>query len=132
MGKSPYKQLTPGSFLLLDEKVEYLWERTNDKPGYGPYRYQHITSRRGNLLVEFVKELGSALLFPGASPLNILCMGLYSVGEAMEIADRMRENKPPEEVEPTNLMQKWAEEQDEKRMLKQHKSVSGSHLAIQR
>lgn len=118
--------------LRLDEKVWQLIETVRDKPRFGPHRYQIIWSRRGEQLVKFEKDLGPELLYPGASLFQFFCGNEYSVGEAMEIADRAREGKPPEEREPTDLLGEYKKELEEKEALRAHRSVSGPLLTVQR
>lgn len=118
--------------LRVDEKVWYMREDVRDKPQWGMHRYQHIFVRRGEMQYEYVKDMGPEMLYPKASVFQFWAGNEYSVGEVMEIADRIRDNKPPEEREPTDLGKKFMEQQEEKRALRAHRSVSGAHITIAR
>ena len=119
-------------FLTVDERVQWLLEETKPKYKVGNVRYQHIWVRRGDKACMFTKELGPAILFPTQG----LCFwgaGEYSVGEAMEIADRLRENKPPEQRDPTrDILDSFRKQQDEKRDLAHHRTRSGPHITVVR
>ena len=114
-------------FLRVDERAEWLQEYDLDG-----HRLQSITAYRGEKLCKFTKDLGLALLYPKAHPFNFWAAGEYSVGEAMEIADRMRDNKPPEEREQTDLWGEYRKQNEEKSALHAHRSVVGPHITIQR
>jgi len=109
-----------------------LAEVVKDKPRFGLHRYQHIVVRRGDFEYLYVKEMGPEVLFPGATGFRFWAANLYSVGEAMEIADRARANKVPENRGPTNLIQAYQEECEEKRLLRRHATVSGPLLTVVR
>lgn len=121
------------NLLTMDERVEWIAEVEKDKPMFGTHRYQLIQVRRGQMLCDFVKDMGPSFLYANAPPMQQAWLGgQYSVGEAMEIADRMREHKPPEEREPTDLVDGYLRQQDEKRALRAHRSVSGPLVRIER
>lgn len=120
------------NLLTTDERVEWILEGGREKPGFGLHRYQRILVRRGQMMCEFLKDLGPVFMFPNAAPVQAWLGGEYSVGEAMEIAERLREGKPPEDKEPVNLMQKYFEQADELNALRAHRSVSGPLLTIER
>lgn len=121
------------NLLTMDEKVEWIAEMEKDKPRFGTHRYQLVQVRRGQVMCDFKKDMGPSFLYPNAPPMQQAWLGgLYSVGEALEIAERMRENKPPEEREPTDLVQGYLVQQDEKRALRAHRSVSGPLVSIER
>ena len=96
-------------YLRLDDKVWFVKEEVRDKPMWGPHRYQHIYVRRDDAQYEYVKDLGPELLYPRASVFNFWAGNEYSAGEVMEIANNIRQNKPPEEREQTDLGMRFME-----------------------
>lgn len=125
----------PTPYLMIDERVWWLREITRDKPMFGPHRFQYIDVLRDDLLFSFVKDLGPAFLFPGASPFNFWAANLYSVGEVMEIADRLREGKPPEGPEdhdPSDILERYKRQLDEEALLREHRTTSGPLITVQR
>ena len=134
MAKTDHLPRDPLSNLLtVDERAEWLMEYEKDKPGHGLHRYQVIRVRRGQFWRDFVKELGPAMLYQNvASALQMWLAGEYSVGEAMDQADAARETKPPQQREPTDLMEGYFRQVDEIRALRAHRSVSGPLVRIER
>ena len=114
--------------LHLDEKVEWVWERDENIPTRGMHRFQHIQLVRDGRMRHFIWEMGPSSNYPLAHPFNFWAAGDYSVGECQEIAERMREGKPPEEREPINLALSYLRLIEEKAKRKAHKSVFGSRL----
>ena len=119
--------------LRLDEKVWWLHETVRDKPQYGPHRYQVLFVRRGEFEYRFEQDMGPELLFPTAGLFNFFCGNEYSVGEAIEIANRLREGKPPEDDHPpTDLIGEYQKELDEKRALRVARTTVAPGLFLQR
>lgn len=127
-----HEPVSPERYLLLDEWAESIVETERDKPGFGMHRYQRIWAVRGDRLCVFEKEMGPVTAFHGAHLLNFWAAGLYRVGEVMEIAERLREGRPPERTEPSNLMGQYRNELEEKRDLRAHRTTSGPHVTIVR
>lgn len=118
--------------LHLDEKVWWLHEVVRNKPSWGPHRYQVLLVRRGEYEYRFEKDLGPELLYPGSSPFNFWAASEYSVGEALEIADRLREGKDPEPREPSDIVGDYVDQLEERKAQRAHRSVSGTAVTIQR
>ena len=127
-----HKPLGGQRSLLVDEWMEWLVEGVRDVPMFGPHLFQVIRVRRGEYWCDFEKNLGPLVLFPTAHGFRFWGAGFYSVGEAMEIADRARENKMPEEREPTDLLGEYKKQLDELGAQKAHRTVSGRSLTIVR
>jgi len=121
-----------GIRLGLDEKVEWLWEADKDKPMFGSYRYQHIQLARDGEMHHFVWEMGLSSEYPLAHPFNFFAGGYYSVGEALEIADNLRQNKPPEEHEPIDLAMSYLKLIEERHKRRRHASTFGRYLQVVR
>ena len=120
-------------WLHPDTLVWLLLETERDKPMWGKHRYQSVWVHQvDGSLRRYERELGPALAFPGGLLFQFWAADCYSVGEVMEIADRLREGKPPEDKEPADLIGEYRKEQEELRDLAAHRSVSGPALTIQR
>src|ERR1051326_2493494 len=81
--------------LNMDERVLTLFEvnvahngTDNGKGQAEQHHHQVIIVRRGDYECKFVKDMGLAAL--SGNQFQFPCLGLYSVGEALEIADRLR------------------------------------------
>ena len=111
--------------LHLDEKVEWIWECEKDKPRHGLYRYQHIQLVRDGAMRHFVTEVCPVIAHPAWKPFNFWAAGEYSVGECLEIAERLREGKPPENHEPINLALSYLQLLEEKHKRRMHASTFG-------
>lgn len=109
----------------MDEKVEWVWESDEDKPMYGSCRYQHIQLVRGDKMRHFVGEMGPSSNYPLAHPFNFWAGSEYSVGECLEIAERLREGKPPEENEPIDIWASYLRLLEEKQKRRNHASEFG-------
>lgn len=114
--------------LGLDEKVEWMWEWEKDKPGYGLYRYQHIQLVREGQMRHFVAEVGPVIAHPMWKPFNFWAAGEYSVGECLEIAERLREGKAPDNDEPIDLALSYLRLLEERLKRQAHISEFGPHL----
>lgn len=112
--------------------MENCAEDERQRAGELPCRIQWIWVRRGQAIYTYVHEVGPAALYPQAHPFQMWAAGLYKVGEVMEIMARAREGKPPEEQEPTDILEKYKEDLDEMVAQKAHRSVSGPNLTIVR
>ena len=123
--------LRPAHFLLTDERVQWLWERDEDKPMLGPHRYQYVEVRRGEKRQTFKKELGPSALFAKAHPFNFWAAGLYSLGEATEQAEWLREAQPEVE-QPSNIAEQYRRQLEEKQALRRHRTVVGPAITIAR
>lgn len=119
--------------LFLDEKVWLLRETIEHVDRQGWHRFQAIWVVRNDRLTKFIKDMGPQSQFSN-NPCPLIFWGgfEYSVGEAMEIADMLREGKMPEEREPTDLVGEWMKLLDEKRQWQKHRSVVGLGITIQR
>ena len=125
--------------LYGDEKAAWLHEELRDVPMKGQHRFQRITVLRGDKLAVYELELGpqeDAL----PAPFNIASKvgndriehWAYSVAEIRELADRLREQKAPEQIERTDLVPAWFNELDERMQWRRRRSVYGSLINIQR
>jgi len=114
--------------LHLDEKVEWIWEGNADKPQHGLHRYQHIQLVRDGQMRHFVAEIGPVSDHPGWYPLTFWAAGEYSVGEVLEIVERMRKGKPSENDEPIDLALSYLNLLEEKQKRKAHISEFGPYL----
>ena len=123
---------TDSGILLIDDRVWSIWERVEDKPMWGAHRYQYIVIRRGEREHLYVKDLGPEVLFPNACQWNFWAANEYSIGEAVEIGERLREGKDPEPREPTDLGAAFMNQQEEKRALRAHRTTSGPFITISR
>ena len=120
-------QGAPLQKLHQDEKVEWIWESDAEKPMFGRYRYQHIQLVRDGNMRHFVAELGPTGAHPLWAPFNFWAAGLYSVGEVLAIAERLRENRPPEEHEPIDLARSYLNLQEENQKRRSHRSTFGAY-----
>lgn len=120
---------TGSQSLHVDEWVEWLEEFSRNVVG-GRRRIQRITVRRGEYWCDFEKDMGPAENFR-PNPLFMVLGSAYRVGEAMDMAERLREDKAPEETKST-LAEDYLRERDEARQLRKHRTVSGPSLTIQR
>ena len=121
--------------LHVDEKVYWLREVFRDVDMIGLQIIQKIEVIRNDHLVTYEKSLGPAWMFPNANPFQFFAGNEYSVGEVMEIADRCRDGKPPENLEEQNrepIGEGWMKQRAEKEALAHHRSVIGPHVRIQR
>ena len=133
LSPSDFLSTSTPKHLTVDNRAWLVREENKDKPGFDMHRYQTITVRRDGMEYDYTKELGPAILWPHAGPgFQFWAANEYSVGEVMEISERLREGKPPEQREPTNLIEKYREQEEEKRALRAHRSVSGPHISIGR
>ena len=128
--------MAAADFVLPDEKVWWLMERWETVPlGRGPHLIQQIQVVRGDAMAVHRRDLGRKDDLPKAQQhtqgFNFWAGFEYSVGEVQEIADHNRENKALEE-EPQDLVGNWLKQQDEKRQLAAHKSVSGPYVKVER
>lgn len=119
--------LTPDLKLGLDEKVEWIWERAE-----GNSWQQHIQLVRDGRMRHFIAKMGSIIAHPFWKPFNFPALGEYSVGECLEIAERLRNNKDPEENEPIALAQSYLKLVEEKAKRRDHISTFGSYITKQR
>lgn len=92
-----------------DEPCVSLKEVIEPSPLGGRHRYQIIRVLRGQNIVEFRKDMGKAenfkhgaFIIPGAGDDNV---PVHKVGELVEIADRVRSEKPrqPQTQRPSLL-----------------------------
>lgn len=73
-----------------DEEVMSLFEQDELTPdGKRLVRMQTIRVMRGDKLVEFPREMGPSANYK-AGPFVIPCLGAHSVGEVLEMAERIR------------------------------------------
>lgn len=117
-------------FISPDEKAYWLtetWRRT----ALGDRRHQEIAVLRGDTIAIYQDDLG-AWDINADKPLQIPGFWEYSVGELREMADMVRGDKPPDRNEPIDLITVWAKELDERRMRRDHTSVSGLYLTKER
>jgi|TARA_R110000787_G_scaffold46819_7_gene113678 hypothetical protein len=112
--------------LHLDEKVQWMWERDENKPMFGLYRYQHIQLWRDGQRKHFVSEMGPTIAHPFWTQFNFPALGEYSVGECLEIADGLREGQPPQENDPLDLALSYLNLLEENQNRRVHKSTFGS------
>lgn len=101
-------------------------------PQQGLRRIQYISAVRGDKLCTFKKDLGPSMMFPGAAPFNFWAGGAYSVGEATEQANWLRESKAPDQREPTNIGVEYLKQKEELTAQKKHKSVFGPNITVVR
>ncbi len=113
--------------LRLDEKVEWIWERDEG----GRWR-QHIQLVRDGRMRHFIADMGSIIAHPLWKPFNFWAGGEYSVGECLEIAERARNNKEPEDNEPLDLAQSYLKLIEEKRKRRDRMSTFGRYINRQR
>jgi hypothetical protein len=119
--------------LFSDEKVQWAKECTHQRPGLGLVRVQILCVMRDGKPVTFGKVLGLASEFPHtARDVFFPAFGLYSAGEAVDILQMLRESRPMQEREPTDLMGAWYREQDELNKLRKHITTSGPYQTVQR
>ena len=120
--------------LGLDEWVEWLWERdeafhpVTKVPVSPMHRFQHIQLMRDGVMKHFVHDMGLSMLHPKWQPLNFPAFGYYKVGEVLEIADGLRENRPPEDDEPIDIAQSYLNLIEEKAKRKRRASTFGAYL----
>jgi len=117
-----------------DEPVWWLREMIrvdNKTPGAVPMRVQGIQVIRDDKPTWFTRVLGPECFFAGQHLINFMAGALYSVGEVVEIAERLREGKPEAE-EPSDLLGDYMKQCDELQAIKAHKTVNGPYLTIQR
>ena len=113
--------------LHVDEKVEWMGEKAE-----GNRWKQRINLVRGGEMKQFIFDMGSIILHPHWKPFNFPAYGLYSVGEALEIAESLRNNKDPEEHEPINLALSYLRQCEEKIKRRDHVSTFGRYINRQR
>ena len=123
--------------LPIDEKVWWLRETVRDVDMIGPHLIQKIEVVRNDQKVTYEKSLGPTWMFPGVHPFQFFAGNEYSVGEVMEIADRLRVGKPERDheqdrIEKKPLGERYVEQREEVRALRAHRTVSGPHITIQR
>lgn len=102
-----------------------MWERDEDKPEHGSHRYQHIQVLRGDKMYHFIKEMGPSSSFPLAQPFNFWAGSEYNMGECLDIAERLREGRPPEREEPLDLAQSYLRLLEERAKRRNHTSEFG-------
>lgn len=98
----------------------------------GPQRVQRVWVLRGDEIALHERELGA---WDGKKdhPFQVPSFWEYSVAELQEIAEQCREDRVPTEPEqPIDLLDVWAEELDERRMRRDHKSTFGPMLRKER
>ena len=123
--------------LSLDELNidEMVWQvRESDhvlKDVVGIHRVQRVWVVRGDELLEFQKDLGPIANYPLATPFIFFAGNEYSVGEALEQAEYLREMQPRPE-EPSDLIGDWFKQLDELKQLKKKRSVIGPMSRVQR
>lgn len=118
--------------LHLDEKVEWLWERAEPVEGKGSHWKQHVQLVRDGRMRHFIAEMGSIIAHPHWQEFNFWAASEYSVGECLEIAEGLRNNKDPEQYEPINLAQSYLKLLEEKAKRRAHASTSGNYINRQR
>lgn len=111
-------------------------------PGGGIRRYQIIYVVRDDKRAEFKRDLGPAKKFradqfriPGAviDDTTRRVTILHTVGQLVEIANRMREIKPQREIHPTpDLWGQLRRQNEEKVLLRRRASQFGPYLRVQR
>lgn len=117
--------------LRPDEPAWQVRESDLPVPGLGLRRIQKLFVVRGDAMCEFRKDLGPSWAFPLAKPFCFIAAGCYSVGEALEQAEYLREAQPEPEA-PHNLMQQWYQQLDEERQTAARRSVIGPLQRVQR
>lgn len=117
--------------LRPDEKVWQVRESDHTVAGRGLRRLQRVFVVRGDAVLEFRADLGPSWAFPLAKPFLFVSAGEYSVGEALEQAEYLREAQPEPEA-PRNLMQDWMKQLDEQRRSAARTSVVGPLVRVQR
>lgn len=121
----------PQASLQVDERCWQLRESPRIGP-LGDMRWmQRVWVVRGEDMCEFDKDLGPAWAYPLAKPFMFVSWNEYSVGEAMEQANYLREAQPEPE-EPHDLMGQWFRQLDEMRNILANRSVIGPGAFIQR
>ncbi len=113
--------------LHLDEKVEWIWERVE-----GPCWKQHIQLVRDGRMRHFIADMGSTIAHPHWQEFNFWAAGEYNVGECLEIAEGLRNNKDPEEYEPIDLAQAYLKLLEQKAKRRAHASTFGKYGNHQR
>lgn len=118
--------------LFSDERA--LWGQEVTKPMFGALvRVQRICVVREDKPVIFERVMGRADEFPTAiRTVNFPAFLLYSAGEVNEQLDVLREARPPDNREPTDLMGEYLKQEDEKEALKARRTVVGPSLFVQR
>lgn len=113
-----------------EEKVIFMAERDEDKPMFGPRRFQHVFVRRGEYECHFVEDLGA---HPEWQQFNFPALGFYTVEEAVEeFAPRLRENTDPHDFEPIDMKLEYLEQLEEQGRRRAHRSTFGPLLRKER
>lgn len=118
--------------LDVDEKVWQVRESDHVVKGQqGARRVQRVWVVRGEDIVEFQKDLGPSSKFPLAKPFIFVAGNEYSVGEALEQAEYLRD-AVPEPEEPSDMIGDWFKQLDEMREIRKRRSVVGPWQRTQR
>ena len=129
--KTNHISLLSPNDLFIDEKVWELAETNRDLEQIGSHRIQRIRVRRGDQLEDFEKDMGPSELWPHEQ-IHFFAGFEYSVGEAMEIAQMLRESKAPMQRGPRDLFGDWLKFCGEKQQQVAHRTVVGPLVTIQR
>lgn len=117
-----------------DQKVE--WARGFLKPVEGSPLGAHYIERmevwRGDRRVAIDRDLGPVALHPTWQPFNFWAGAEYSLGECREIAERLRNNKPPEMYERIDMAQSYLRLCEERQKRQKGLSPIGAHHHKQR
>lgn len=118
--------------LHVDEKVEWIWEREEQVKAQVWHWKQHIQLVRDGRMRHFIADMGNIIAHPHWKPFNFWAAGEYSVGECLEIAERLRNNKDPEVYEPIDLAQSYLKLLEERAKCRNHVSTFGHYINRQR
>ena len=132
MSKPDHVPLISSRDLFTDEKVWELREALRfNETTQCEHRIQRIQVNRDDRLIWFEKDLGANARYNDADPLAFWAAWEYNVGEVMEIAAHLRENKPEPQL-PRDLVGDYIKFKEEQCAQKVRRSVSGSVITIQR
>lgn len=124
------------TFVLTDEKTLGFREVMRDIPMKGPHRVQRIFVNRSDKVAVYEENLGPWLLFTNPYETQAWLGWEYSVGEAREIADRMRDGNQDPEPRPARtakeLLAVYADNLDERKRIVKHQTTSGPLVTVQR
>ena len=118
--------------LPLDAKVEWIWEWEKPVDGSGPHHLQYVQLVRDGEMRKYMTDLGPIVAHPHWKQFNFWAGGEYNLGECLEIAERLRNNRDPEQYEPINLGLSYLGLLEEKHKRRLHRSTFGPFVRIER
>ena len=119
------------SFVTPDEKAWLLHEGWSRQP-LGMRRVQRIWVNRNGDLAVYMTDMGPAEQFAGVQRFQIPSLWEHSVAELQEIANWLRDGRPPDDRAPTDMIAAYCRDLEEEKALRRHRTTIGPYLTVQR